>query len=111
MNLPPIAIIVSIFALFALSRVFLQWRNNNVSVFAIIFWSFIWTGVLILVWWPNLLERVSNVVGIQRGVDLLVYGGMLLLFYLSYRLYVRHEETEQNLTKIVREIALKDLGK
>ena len=76
-----------------------------------IFWLLIWLGVLEVVYWPNLVDRLARYFGVGRGIDVLVYFGLVLLFYMIYRAYIHIEHLERDLTKIVRNIALKDLDK
>lgn len=104
-------ILVTIFVLFALSRAYLQFRNNNTSLGSFLFWVLIWGGVLFIVYWPNLFNRVAGVFGIQRSIDVVVYFAIISLFYLIFRSYVKIQELEQNITHIVRQIALKDISK
>lgn len=71
-------------------------------------WLLIWLLAAIVVIWPDLTVRLANLVGIGRGADLVVYSALIFLFYFIFRLLLRIEKMEKNLTKIVREEALKD---
>jgi hypothetical protein len=46
---------------------------------------------------------------VGRGADLVVYLAIVLLFILVFQLHVSHVRMERELTKLVREEALKDL--
>jgi hypothetical protein len=48
---------------------------------------------------------------VGRGVDLVIYISVLILFYLIFRTLVRLDKIEKDITKIVREVALKDQDK
>jgi hypothetical protein len=74
-------------------------------------WLLIWLLAAIVVIWPDLTVRLANLVGIGRGADLVVYSALIFLFYFIFRLLLRIEKMEKNLTKIVREEALKDYGR
>jgi len=100
---------VTAFVIFAASRIYMQWRRETISLGAFLFWLIIWIGLITVVYWPGTIVFIAETVGIGRGIDVLVYGGIVLLFYLVYRLYIKQEETSQEITKIIREIALKDL--
>ncbi len=104
-----IAIIVTIFVLFALSRNYLQFRDNHISGFQFIFWVLIWSLVLVILLWPNLTNRLAQYLGISRGIDVFVYLGIIVLFYLIFRSYVKIEELERDITRLVSELALKDM--
>lgn len=99
-------IVAVVFGLFALSRVFLRLRDREISIKEFIFWAFIWLGVIIIALLPETTILFAEFAGIGRGVDLLLYISIILLFYLIFRLYVRFEHFDQEMTKLVREIAL-----
>ena len=95
-----------LFALFAISRVMLQIRRNAMSVESGLFWVFIWISIMLVVVFPGSLGYLANLVGVGRGVDVLIYLGIVALFYLIYRSYTKIENLEREITKIVREIAI-----
>ncbi len=94
-------------ALFAVSRAFLRFKDRKLSLLALLFWLVIWAGVVVAAFVPTMLTWLSAQFGVQRGVDILVYGGIILLFYLIFRVYVKLETLDQQLTKTVRELALR----
>ncbi|MBI2453281.1 DUF2304 family protein [Candidatus Peregrinibacteria bacterium] len=106
-----IQILVSIFVIFAISRIVLQYKYDNVTIKQFIFWIIIWGSILGIVFWPRLIEKIADSLGIGRGIDVFVYFGIILLFYLVYRSYIKMENLERDITKIVGGIALKDLDK
>ncbi len=61
--------------------------------------------MLILI--PQTLGFISNLLGISRPVDVIIYLSIAVMFYLIFRLYVKIETAEQEITKIVREKAIK----
>ncbi len=102
-----IQILALVFALFAWSRVILRFRGREISMGELFFWSLCWIALILLAIFPQQSFYFANIFGIQRGVDMFVYGGITLAFYLVFRMYVRMEKMEQGLTKIVRELAKK----
>ena len=102
-----IQILLVAFALFAFSRVFLRFKDKRLARNEFIFWAIIWVGAIIILILPNSLSHLSNLLGISRPVDLIIYVSIALMFYLIFRLYVKIETAEQEITKIVREKAIK----
>jgi len=49
--------------------------------------------------------------GVGRGVDIIVYISLALLFYLVFRIYVMIEDLRHQITYIIREIALSGSSK
>jgi len=97
-----------LFALFALSRVILQIKNRNMTIDEGIFWIFIWILVVVVLIFPQTLGYLANVLGVGRGVDAIIYLSIVVLFYLIYRMYARMEHLEREITKVVREVAIRD---
>ena len=107
MNISILQIIVVLFALFAWSRAMLRLRDRKISMAEFIFWTVIWVAVIVTSVLPKTADIVSNLFGVQRPIDLAIYVSIILLFYLIFRVYVNQEQQTQEMTKLVREIALK----
>ena len=54
---------------------------------------------------PDLTTTIAQSLGIEQGMSLIAGFSIITLFYLLFRLYVKVENTEQRLTRIVRELA------
>ncbi len=100
-----------IFALFALSRVFLRYKDKSIRAFELLFWSIVWVGVVVIASFPAFFTQLSKFFGIGRGVDIVLYVGMIILFYLLFRLYVKIDAQQKEMTKIVREMAIQNAQK
>lgn len=111
MKIGLIHVIGTLFIVFAWSRVFLRYRDNAISLFGLIFWSLIWTSLLVVLFIPETTEFLAKKLGIGRGVDVVVYSAVVVIFYLIYRIYVKIESLEREITHVVREDALRDLPK
>ncbi len=108
MTLSAIQVLLLLLVLFGLSRVYLKYREKNLSSFWMISWTIFWIAVAVVVVRPELTTRIAHRVGIGRGADLAVYVAVLVLFLLVFRITVALGKIERTITKIVREIALKD---
>ena len=100
-----------IFVLFALGQIWSilkRYRTQTLSARASFFWSFIWLLALGVVWWPNKTIIFAHQLGIGRGTDFILYIAVALLFWLSFRLQLKFDALEKNLTKIARTAALTD---
>lgn len=94
--------IIIIFALFAFSRVIIRFHKRDIARGEFIFWNFVWLAVIIVAFLPNLSLQFANIFGVQRGTDFFSYIGLVILFYLVFRIYVKQEKIERDITKIVR---------
>lgn len=106
-----IQFLIILFALFALSRAFLRFNDNKLTKNEFVFWIVIWVSIIIISIIPNITTSLSNILGIGRGVDLIIYVSIIALFYLMFRLYVKQESLEKEITALVRNIAIEKKDK
>ena len=102
----PIQIIAIIFVIFAYSRAILQFRGKKISLKEFFFWSLVWIAAIIFFLVPGFFSIFSEFFGIKRPVDLIIYVSIIVLFYLIFRMYVKIESMEQDITKVVRNSAI-----
>lgn len=105
--LTSIQILLLAFILFALSRVILRSREKILSSKTAMFWIFIWLAALVGILMPATTTRIAEFFGVGRGVDVIVYISLSLLFYLVFRIYVMIEDLRHEITSMVRHISLK----
>lgn len=80
--------------------------KDKTSVFKLMFWGIFWAIALVFIWLPTgLLDKLGELFGVGRGVDVLVYLSIIFLFYTNLRLNNKVEKLEKEITKLVREIA------
>lgn len=103
-----IQIIAVLFALFAISRAFLRFKDNKLTKWEFVFWILLWGAVILVSFIPNITVPISAYLGIGRGIDLIIYISIIVLFYLIFRLYVKTETAEKAITKMVRQVALQN---
>jgi len=95
-----------VFVTFAASRAVLRAKDKKITIIELFFWLGIWGGLIFVVFFPNIISRVADLVGIKRGIDVIIYTSVGIIFYLIFRLYVKLEDIEREITKVVRELAL-----
>ena len=104
-------ILALIFITFAVSRAILRAKDNKISYGELFFWLAVWGGLIFVVFFPDVTSQVADILGIGRGTDVIVYTSIVLSLYMIFRLYVKVEETEREITKLVRVIAIKNKKK
>lgn len=100
-----------IFAVFAWTRVILRLKDKHIRLSEFIFWSVIWLLVIIVAFIPSVTTSLADLLGISSGISLLVYLSVIILFYLVFRLYVKLEHQEQEITQLTRGLAIKNFEK
>lgn len=103
-----IKILVTLFVLFAVSRVFLRYREKRIGLLTTLVWCAVWMGIVTFVWWPRVSDIIANSIGVGRGVDALLFVAVIILFYGAFRLYIKIDFIERQLTDLVRKIALRE---
>ena len=103
----PIRILLTLFALFAWSRVFLRFKDKSINQKELVFWSLIWLGTIVIVFIPGKTTVFARLLGMGRGFDAMMFMAVIALFYAVYRLYIKANETDQEITRLVRQIALR----
>lgn len=110
MSLPEIAaikIIFTLFAIFAWSRAFLRFKSKLMNIKELVFWTILWISATVLVFIPGKSDLLANLLGMNRGLDAMFFIGIVALFYAVYRLYAKMANFENEITELVRQIALK----
>lgn len=100
-----IKIVISLFVAFALSRAIIRYREKSFGMFALIFWTLIWCVIAFFVWKPASSDAIARILGVGRGVEALLAVAVVILFYGVFRLYVKLEFIEHELTVLVRRLA------
>jgi len=70
-------------------------------------WVVFWGVVAAIVVWPNATQKIANMIGIGRGADLVVYLGLMGLYFFFYHTLIKVKQLDEKITKLGREIAIK----
>lgn len=90
-----------------LYRIFSKWRQGSLDLKAFVFWLCFWVLAGAVVFRPESTNFVANIFGVGRGADLVIYLSIIVIFYIIFQTAVKIERMERNITKIVREVAIK----
>lgn len=106
-----IQILLIIFFLFALIKVIGRFRAGDLTKMGLVLWSLFWLIAAVVALLPNSTAYLAKLVGIGRGADLVVYVSLVGIFFIIFRLMVKIEMLNKDITKLTRKIALQDQGK
>ena len=70
-------------------------------------WGLLWIAAAVLIARPELTAILARALGIGRGTDLVFYFAILGMVFGFFTVYVRLRRIESDLTKIVRELAIR----
>jgi small membrane protein len=69
-------------------------------------WLAVWIGGAIVVVFPDLSTKLAARFGVGRGADLVIYVAIPILFYAVFRLLLRTERLNREITELTRALAL-----
>lgn len=99
----PIQPLLTIALLIIAFQFFGKLRNYSFERFLLMFISLV--GVIFVVY-PPAASYLARMVGIARGVDLVIYLSLLFLGFLSLFFYSRMKELEEKITDMIRDNAI-----
>ncbi|HAH04098.1 MAG: hypothetical protein UV78_C0011G0003 [Parcubacteria group bacterium GW2011_GWA2_43_17] len=108
MSYLPLQIIVTVFVILVVFRLTKKFKDNVLKTSEFIGWLAIWLAAVVVFWLPQTTSYLAAFLGIGRGVDLAVYLAILLLFNLIFRLYLKIDKQQNEITKLVRHLALEE---
>lgn len=83
-------------------------RRKQVTLPVAIAWSLPWVAVVIVALVPEFTSRLASILGIGRGADLVLYSAIVVILALLVRMSVRLEQLDRAVTRVTRELALRD---
>lgn len=104
MNL--IQILIVLFIVYVVYRLVVKLNKRELTMQVFILWLIFWLIVGFAVVIPDSLSYIASKVGVGRGVDVAVYIAVLTLFYIVFRIFIRLEKMEKNISEIVRKISI-----
>lgn len=105
-NLLVLQILATLVVLAAIWRTYGKYRQGILSLVEAVGWSLLWVGVAFVFWRPEATSSLAAAVGIGRGADLVLYVAVVFLLWALFRLTVRVDRLDRQLTTVVRRHAL-----
>ena len=90
-----------------LARLFWQKQKKLISANEMLFWLIFWLlAALAIIFIKNLDRLVAKLGFSGSGIEVLLYLSVAIIFYLIFRLRLKLEKIERNLTEIIKFISL-----
>lgn len=84
----------------------LRFKNGKMSLGMASLWTIIWLGIIWISLFPESTNLLAGLTGIGRGLDAVLIFGLILSYYLIFKMYGMLENMDKEITLLVREIAL-----
>jgi len=104
-----IQIVLTCFAIFAMSRVVIRYRRGLMRMLHVVMWLLFWVCVVVVALRPETTDLLATWLGVGRGVDTAMYFALLMIFYLLFRSFGKIEDLDRQLTRVVRANALREM--
>ncbi len=102
----PIQLIIAFFALFSVILTIIYFKNDKIGLTGFLSFSFIWICIIIFALFPYVLSKIATYMGLTRGVDLLIYPSIALLFLFFFKMNAKLERIDQENGRIIGELAI-----
>lgn len=99
-------IIVLIAILIILFKAGKRFFKKEISFLLFLIWAIVWLGVGAITVFPVIIENAAVYLGIGRGVDLVTYVSIIVIFYVLFKIIIKQNKLEKNITEMVRNIAV-----
>ena len=103
-----IQIVVTLGVLFlVLPSIYSSYKKKSMTPFGSVIWVLFWILGLVIIWFPELIGLIGELMGVERSIDALVYISIVFLLYATLRQKVKINEVEKEITLLNRKIAIK----
>lgn len=105
MNLTLQVALLAIIAIMALHTL-AQRSRGKIGTLQLSMWLAIWSAGAVVVALPDFATKLAHRLNIGRGADLVIYVSIPVLFYIVFRLLLRVERLNRDVTDLARALAL-----
>ena len=102
-------ILFILFAFSAIIAVIRKKREGALGLSSVLWWIVFWIAAAYAVLWPGTTQMLAGYFGIGRGTEFVLYVSIALIFYLLFRMNVKIESINRDVTKVVRKNALEEI--
>ncbi|MDO5824306.1 DUF2304 domain-containing protein [Methanobrevibacter sp.] len=100
------SIIFPIMTVIAIIWFLFRYLKEKNSLLTVILWTLLWIFVTLFAIFPNFSNVFANLFGITRGLDFIIIIVFAVLIYTIFKLYQKIDKLEDDINKIVKEVAL-----
>ena len=99
-----IALIIILIFVF---RLFILKKKNKVSANEFIFWLVFWLLAASGIAFIKDLDKLASSLGFSAsGIQIILYAAVAVLFYMNFRLRLKIEKMDKDITAVVRKMAI-----
>jgi len=101
-----IQILIILFIAYVVFRTTKRFVKKDITLREYLIWLVFWilVGAATLV--PQKTDIIARAVGVERGADLLFFISIITLFFVVFKIIVKQEKIERDITEVVRNTAI-----
>ncbi|MGH8514261.1 MAG: DUF2304 domain-containing protein [Gammaproteobacteria bacterium] len=103
-----IQFLIVLFSLFAMTRAVRRFRRRTIGIGELALWVGFWAVVGVMALVPQVSQWFAKILGVGRGADAIFYVAVVGLSYAVFKLYLKTRDQDQEITTLVRRLALKE---
>jgi hypothetical protein len=100
------SILVPIISIIAIVWFLLRYLKEKSSLITTILWTIFWVIVSLFAVFPNYSNAFARLFGVTRGLDFIIIIVFAVLVYTIFILYNKIDKLQDDVNKIVKEVAL-----
>jgi len=101
--------IAIIIILIFIIRLFVLQKQKKIPAGEFIFWLLFWLIAAAGIIFVKDLDRLAADFGFSAsGIQIIIYAAVAVLFYLNFRLRLKVEKMDKDITQVIREVALRE---
>jgi len=98
-----------ILASIVISKSYVDFHKKRESASMFVLWILTWSGIVVVALFPGVVDLLIAYFGAGRtGLGTFFGMGLVFLFFVVYRVYVKIERLEQRFSALVQELALRE---
>lgn len=99
-------VVIIIVAIFSILFIYNRLRYKKSTPATFVLFCVVWVFVLVMTFVPDVSTLIAMKFGMGRGLDFISVVGLIICFYLIFKLYIRIEDNEQQMDKLIRQLAI-----
>jgi len=100
--------LASLIGILAIFQGYSKYKKSQYNLKVFVFWTFAWTSMIIFALFPSVTTYLSKILKLDRPVDAVLYPSIVLLYYLVFVLYMKIENYNKQLTRIIQKDAVQN---
>ena len=105
-------IVALFFGTIVITKTMIDFKKKQENWQMFLFWLVIWLGIIIIAFDPMLIGQIISHFGAGSYTIGQIAGiGFVFIMFIVYRVYIKAHRIERQLSKLIRDLALKDVKK